>query len=80
MKKLFQFVPMLELNAYQTLKIIGSYRIERIEQHTCAFHHEGYFVTLVGSKIEVKALQEEQILLTVEGFQSMSIQKLDVDD
>jgi len=80
MKKLFQLASMLEINAYETLKIIGPYRIERIEQQMCAFQHESYYITVAGEAIDVNALQDEQILLTIKRFKTMSIKKLDVDD
>lgn len=80
MKKLFQLAPMLELSAYNTMKIIGPYRLERVENHACSFLHGSFSVSIKGESIEIEALQEEQVLLTIQGLQEMIIKKLENDE
>lgn len=80
MKKLFQLSPMLEMNAYHTLKIIGPYRLEHFENDACRFMHGQFSVALKGEKIEIEVLQDEQVLIEIQGFQGMTIKKVDVDD
>lgn len=77
MKKLFQLAPLLELNAYETLKIIGPYRLELVGDHGCRFSHGQFSVSLEGEQFEIVALQEEQVLLMIRGLQKMSIQKIE---
>lgn len=75
-KKLFQLSPLLELNAYHTLKIIGPYQMEMIDHHACRFLHEEFIVSLEGEAIQIDALQTEQVVVSIENFQTMTIEKL----
>lgn len=80
MKKLFQLSPLLELNDYQTLKIIGSYQIEHIDERQCTFQHETYVITIEADEIQVKALQERQVIVFINGFRHMTVKKKNEDD
>ncbi|MGE7675881.1 hypothetical protein ACQKMV_20280 [Lysinibacillus sp. NPDC094403] len=71
MRKLFQLTPLLELLQYETLKIIGPYRFLHADASSCSFIYAGYHITVRGKSVEINALKEEMLHLSVEGLQEL---------
>jgi len=71
MKKLFQLTPLLELLEYESLKIIGPYRFIHADATTCSFVYADYHITVRGKSVEINALKEEMLHLSVEDLQEL---------
>ncbi|MFJ7735339.1 hypothetical protein ACIQ2D_03255 [Lysinibacillus sp. NPDC097287] len=73
MKKLFQLTPLIELSQYETLKIIGPYRFLHADASSCSFIYANYKVTIRGKSVEIDAIKDEMLQLTVVDLKEMHI-------
>lgn len=73
MKKLFQLTPLIELSQYETLKIIGPYRFLHADASSCSFIYAHYKVTIHGKSVEIDAIKEEMLQLTIVDLKEMHI-------
>jgi len=71
MRKLFQLTPILELLQYDTLKIIGPYRFLHADASSCSFIYADYHIIVRGKSVEINALKEEVLHLSVEDLQEL---------
>ena len=73
MKKLFQLTPLIELSQYESLKIIGPYRFLHADASSCSFIYAHYQVTIRGESVEIDAIKEEMLQLTIVDLKEMHI-------
>ena len=73
MKKLFQLTPLIELSQYESLKIIGPYDFLHADATSCSFIYAHYHVTIRGQSVEIHALKEEMLQLTIFNLKEMHI-------
>ena len=73
MKKLFQLTPLIELSQYESLKIIGPYRFLHADASSCSFIYAQYHVTISGKSVEIDALKEEMLQLTIVDLKEMHV-------
>lgn len=73
MKKLFQLTPLIELSQYESLKIIGPYDFLHADASSCSFIYAHYHVTIRGKSVEIHALKEEMLQLTIVDLKEMHV-------
>ncbi len=73
MKKLFQLTPLLELTQYETLKIIGPYRFLHADASSCSFIYADFHIMVRGKSLDIHALKEEMLHLSVEDLQELHV-------
>lgn len=73
MKKLFQLTPLLELSQYETLKIIGPYRFLHADATSCLFLYAHYEVMIRGTSVEIDAIKEDMLHLSIVDLKEMHI-------
>ncbi|MET4560418.1 hypothetical protein [Lysinibacillus parviboronicapiens] len=73
MKKLFQLTPLLELSQFETLKIIGPYRFLHADATSCAFIYADYHITVRGKSVDINAIKEEMLHLSIDDLQELHV-------
>lgn len=73
MKKLFQLTPLVELSQYESLKIIGPYRFLHADTSSCSFMYAHYHVTVRGKSVEIDAIKEGMLQLSIVDLKEMHI-------
>ncbi len=76
-KRLFQVMPLIEIENFQAIRIRGDLMLETIADHYMIFLHEDYRIKIEADSFHVKLLRDELLALDMENLKKIELTRIE---
>lgn len=74
-KRLFQLLPLIEIENFQTIQLRGKITIQKISEQQVEFVHEGFIIHIEAKELQIQVLKDELVVLKLNQLERMTIEK-----
>ncbi|MGX9135318.1 hypothetical protein ACWV26_13230 [Rummeliibacillus sp. JY-2-4R] len=76
-KRLFQVMPLIEIENFQAIRIRGDLMLETIAEHHMIFLHEDYRIKIEADSFHVRLLRDELLALDMENLKKIELTRIE---
>ncbi|MEK4759438.1 hypothetical protein MHH85_04185 [Viridibacillus sp. FSL E2-0187] len=74
-KRLFQLLPLIEIENFQTIQLRGKITIQKISEKQVEFLHEEFIIQIEAKELQIQVLKDELVALKLNQLEKMTIEK-----
>lgn len=75
MKKLFALHPSIIVDEFSSLRITGSYQLQRLSEQSVTFQTNDYSISITGEEVTVLALTEQHAHISVAELKEFTVRR-----